>query len=66
MTIIVGNLTKLKIEHDNSSFFKSAWHLDNVEVKNMGSNHRWMFPCQRWLDKKKGDGQIAVELLPRD
>ena len=60
-----GDLVKLQIEHDNSGF-GAAWMLDHIEVTNLATNQRWAFPCGQWFDKKRGDGQISRELLPRD
>ncbi|KAH9519113.1 Lipoxygenase y domain-containing protein 1 [Bulinus truncatus] len=61
----LGELTKVKIEHDNSSLF-SSWFLDRVEIINMASNVTTVFPCGKWLSKRKGDGQIARELFPQN
>ena len=62
---LTGDLVKLQIEHDNSGF-GAAWMLDHIEVTNLATNQRWAFPCGQWFDKKRGDGQISRELLPRD
>ncbi|RDD42008.1 Lipoxygenase homology domain-containing protein 1 [Trichoplax sp. H2] len=59
----LGKLTKLHIEHDNKGW-GASWLLDRVEVHNVDSNETIIFPCKQWLDKKKGDGQIAKDLLP--
>nr|KAI8760088.1 lipoxygenase homology domain-containing protein 1-like [Biomphalaria glabrata] len=61
----LGELTKVKIEHDNSSFLRSSWLLDRVEIINMASNVTTVFPCGKWLSKKKGDCQISRELFAK-
>ena len=37
-----------------------------VSVIYDGLRYRYVFPCDQWLSTKKGDGQIARELLPHD
>jgi hypothetical protein len=59
----LGELRKILIEHDNSGFNKS-WLLESVEIKNGTTGQTWLFPCQKWLSKDKGDGEIARELYP--
>ena len=53
------------IEHDNSGF-GAGWMLDRVEITNESTKETTVFPCGKWLDKDKGDGQISRELVPRD
>jgi lipoxygenase homology domain-containing protein 1 len=62
---ISGDIKKIRIEHDNGGF-RPGWLLDRVEITNTTTNRKWTFPCNTWLDKGKGDGQIARELLPRN
>ena len=59
----LGKLVKLVIEHDDKGF-GASWFLDRVEIKNTVDNTSTVFPCQQWLDKKKGDKQIIRELFP--
>lgn len=59
----LGELTKVHIEHDNSGF-RPGWFLDKVEVANLGTNTTVLFPCGKWLDKEKGDKEIARDLFP--
>jgi len=56
---------KIKVEHDNSGR-SPGWLLERVEITNMASNRKWTFACGTWLDKKKGDGEIAREFYPRE
>ena len=63
--VLIGELKKIEIEHDDSGI-GSNWHLDRVEIKELGSGKSWQFPCGQWLAKDKGDGQIFRELFPRD
>ncbi|XP_063957148.1 lipoxygenase homology domain-containing protein 1-like [Lytechinus pictus] len=59
----LGELEKIRIEHDNAGF-SAGWLCDHVEIINLASGMRTMFPCQKWLDKKKGDGELFKELFP--
>ena len=59
----LGQLKRLRIEHDNKGF-GAGWMLDKVEVTNLESSEMIAFPCNQWLDKKKGDGLIFRELFP--
>jgi hypothetical protein len=45
------------MEHDNSGF-RPGWFLEKVEIVNQATSSTSVFPCQRWLDKDKDDGQI--------
>ncbi len=58
----MGELTKLRIWHDDSSMLKSAWHLDYVSVEDTRSRQTYMFPCNKWLSSTKDDKQIVREL----
>jgi hypothetical protein len=60
----IGQLTKLHIEHDNSSLFSPDWFLDKVEVIEMDTNETTVFPCNQWLGKKHDDHEIQRDLLP--
>ncbi|XP_077979346.1 lipoxygenase homology domain-containing protein 1-like [Glandiceps talaboti] len=59
----LGELSKVRIEHDNSGF-SPGWFLDRIEITNMSTGQRTTFPAQKWLDKKKGDGELFKELYP--
>lgn len=59
----LGQLTRLRIEHDNKGF-GAGWMLDKVVVTNLTSQEKVTFSCGQWLDKKKGDGKICRDLLP--
>lgn len=61
----LGELNKLRIEHDNSGF-RPAWFLERIEIVNMATNNTSVFPCSNWLDKNKGDKSTCRDLLPRD
>jgi hypothetical protein len=52
------------IEHDNSGW-RPGWFLDRIEVTNLGTSATTVFPCGKWLDKEKGDKQIARDLFPK-
>lgn len=59
----LGKLTAVRIEHDNKGF-GAGWLLDKVIVLDSDRQTSTEFPCGKWLDKKKGDGQICRSLLP--
>ena len=59
----LGQLKRLRIERDNKGF-GAGWMLDKVEVRNLESSEIIAFPCNQWLDKKKGDGLICRQLFP--
>ena len=61
----VGELRKLRIGHDNKGI-SAAWHLKEVLVESQLDGMRWLFKCNRWLDKNQEDGKIERELLPVD
>ncbi|CAF1174031.1 unnamed protein product [Rotaria sordida] len=61
----LGQLNKLHIEHDDTSFTPD-WFLAKVEVVNMETNETVVFPCNRWLGKKHDDHQIHRHLVPMD
>lgn len=58
----LGELHKVRIEHDNSGF-RPGWFLEKVEVVNQATSATSVFQCHRWLDKEKDDGQIVRDLL---
>ncbi|KAK3253157.1 hypothetical protein CYMTET_37584 [Cymbomonas tetramitiformis] len=53
----LGELERLQIGHDDKGWF-AGWHLSHVEVTSMTTNQTWLFPCQKWMDKKKEDKMI--------
>ena len=58
----LGKLFKIKIRHDNS-LFSPAWFLNRVEVTDDELEDTAVFPCERWLAKKKDDGKIDRTLF---
>lgn len=62
----LGELTHLRIRHDDSSLIKSSWHLEHVLVEDVQTGQSFMFPCDKWLSKKKDDKQIVRELVCRN
>jgi hypothetical protein len=59
----VGDLKQLKIGHDNKGF-GAGWHLKEVFVE--CNNKKFIFPCNKWLDKKEDDGKIERDLFCTD
>ena len=57
----LGQLHQINIGHDNSGL-APAWYLDKVTVEDMKEGIVYVFMCNSWLAKGKGDGAI-VKLL---
>ncbi|XP_072046149.1 lipoxygenase homology domain-containing protein 1-like isoform X2 [Amphiura filiformis] len=58
----LGDLTKIKIRHDNSAFLSSGWHLEYVEIVDEELGKSYSFPCNTWLAKDQEDRKIEREL----
>jgi hypothetical protein len=58
----LGNIFKLKIRHDNSGI-SPDWLLDRVEVKD--DMKTYMFHCEQWLAKGKGDSKLERTLIEK-
>lgn len=53
----LGSLTYIRVWHDNSG--KSAsWHLSQIAVRDIQTNEKFFFLCDRWLACDEGDGQV--------
>lgn len=63
----LGELSKLRIRHDNTGSLvgNTHWHLDSVEVQDLRSQKTYTFLCNKWLSKSKDDGQLVRELTPQ-
>ncbi|XP_077594101.1 lipoxygenase homology domain-containing protein 1 [Stigmatopora nigra] len=57
----MGDLSKVRVWHDNTGL-APGWHLDYIDVKDELADTTFRFPCDRWLAKNDGDGQIMREL----
>ena len=57
----LGNLTKVRIRHDNSGR-KAGWFLEDITVQNMTTYQAWKFPWNKWLATDEGDGRIDTEI----
>ena len=55
--------SRCRIGHDNKGGF-AGWFLDKVIVNAPSLGQQVVFPCGRWLDKDKDDGQLERELFP--
>lgn len=62
----VGEITKLRIWHDNSGNIlgNTHWHLDSVQINDSSTGKVYKFECKKWLSKSKDDKQIVRELTP--
>lgn len=56
----LGKLTRIRIGHDSKGRF-SSWKLARVEVVEEDSQSRFVFQCNAWLSKSKGDKQTVRE-----
>lgn len=57
-----GPLKKLIVEHDNFGF-SAGWFLDKIIVYcREREDRKFYFPCNQWLAKDEGDGQIIRQL----
>jgi hypothetical protein len=61
----LGELTKLRIWHDNSGF-GASWFLDKVVITHMDTNKETYFLCGKWFSKDHDDGLILRELPASD
>ncbi len=59
----LGNLTRIRIRHDNSGFYK-GWFLERIVITNVDTGRRWTFNAHRWLATDEGDHAIDVLLTP--
>ncbi|UCE07926.1 MAG: hypothetical protein JSW07_07815 [bacterium] len=63
-TDYLGELTKLRIRHDNSGD-SPGWNLDYIEIQEKEADkRRWNFPAYRWLAVNMDDGSINRLLNP--
>eukprot|EP00116_Pleurobrachia_bachei_P001013 sb/3461275/ len=59
-------LLKLQIGHSGKGR-GDGWHCSKVVARCMDGENgtiSYTFPCDRWLDREEGDGQLQVDLLP--
>ncbi|XP_042637316.1 lipoxygenase homology domain-containing protein 1 [Orycteropus afer afer] len=63
--VTLRKLRRIRIRHDGKGG-GSGWYLEQVLVREEGQpeSDNMEFPCFRWLDKDKDDGQLVRELLP--
>eukprot|EP00873_Tetraselmis_striata_P010472 jgi/Tetstr1/430736/TSEL_020527.t1 len=60
----VGAVEELRVWHDSKGV-GAAWHLDMIEVYNTGTNTRYFFECNAWLDKAHGI-EKTLKATPND
>lgn len=54
----------MKIWHDNSGKgSKASWFLKHILVRDLQTNEKFYFYCQKWLALEKSDGKIERELF---
>lgn len=54
----LGNIDSIKIMHDNSGGFGSAWHLQDVEITDTSMGKSFLFECSQWLSKDEGPATV--------
>ncbi|XP_060232876.1 lipoxygenase homology domain-containing protein 1 isoform X1 [Meriones unguiculatus] len=66
-SVTLRKVRRVRVRHDGKGS-SSGWYLDRVLVREEGQpeSDNVEFPCLRWLDKEKDDGQLVRELLPSD
>ncbi|XP_028727861.1 lipoxygenase homology domain-containing protein 1 isoform X2 [Peromyscus leucopus] len=66
-SVTMRKVRRVRVRHDGKGS-GSGWYLDRVLVREEGQpeSDNVEFPCLRWLDKDKDDGQLVRELLPSD
>ncbi|XP_040840655.1 lipoxygenase homology domain-containing protein 1 isoform X3 [Ochotona curzoniae] len=64
-SVTMRKVRRVRIRHDGKGS-GSGWYVDRVLVREEGQpeSDNVEFPCLRWLDKDKDDGQLVRELLP--
>lgn len=67
MDDIGREITKIRLGHDNKGSDPS-WHVDRVEIRRLKDGRKgskiYVFPCDKWLARNKGDGDIERDLVP--
>lgn len=58
-TLDLGEIKHVTIGHDGRGI-GSGWFLDKVFVTHENTGKRWVFPCNRWLDKGEDDGTVLI------
>ena len=51
----------IKIWHDNSGN-NPSWYINQVVIKDLESDEKWYFLCNRWLAVDKDDGELKVDI----
>ena len=55
----LGDLQYIRVWHDNSGRGNYAsWYCTGFVVRDIQTNEKWEFVCNRWLANEKGDGQV--------
>ena len=60
----LGELTKVRIRHDNTGTLigNTHWHLEHVRVVDMSTGRTYTFECKKWLSLSKDDKQLVRDL----
>ncbi|CAF3694778.1 unnamed protein product [Rotaria sp. Silwood1] len=63
-TIDIGQPKKIKISHDHSDF-SLDWLLEDVEIEIPNLGHKWIFQCDKSINKRKSDYKFEIDLYPK-
>ena len=43
----------------------AAWHLESVVIDSPDTDERWIFRCNKWLDKNLSEITLDAEVVPK-
>ncbi|CAF4020683.1 unnamed protein product, partial [Rotaria sp. Silwood1] len=52
------------ISHDHSDF-SLDWLLEDVEIEIPNLGHKWIFECDKSINKRKSDYKFEIDLYPK-
>jgi hypothetical protein len=62
-SIPIGTPTLLRLRHDGDQPW-SGWHVASASLCTpaLAGGGEWLFRCNQWLDKSRGEGKVSIEL----
>eukprot|EP00873_Tetraselmis_striata_P044032 jgi/Tetstr1/464296/TSEL_009098.t1 len=55
----LGRITSVVVSHDGTGLGQ-GWHLEVLEITDLGTNQVSFFPCGKWLDKAYGSAEMQL------